>query len=187
MAIEDPATVCDGSFEIGEGREVLVGEGLVENRPEVLGRLQFGGVARQVDEPETLGHDQVRRGVPAGVIEQKRDHAIPSHPGLAGKQRQQRGKERLGDPVRHVPEGLARDRLDEGGDVQPLVAVMAKRDGPLTLGGPHSAQDRLQADAVLVRGPDRNRLVRVLCRFLGNDRGQLFLNASRSSGVAEAG
>src|SRR3954464_91293 len=28
-------------------------------------------------------------------------------------------------------------RLDEGGDVQPLVAVVAERDRPLTLGRPH--------------------------------------------------
>jgi hypothetical protein len=174
MAIEDSATVCDGSFQIGKGLEVLVGERLVEDGPEVLGRLQFGGVARQVDEPEALGHDQVRRGVPAGVVEQKRDHALASRSSLAGKERQQRGEERLGDAVRHVPEGLARGRLDEGGDVQPLVAVMAKRDGPLTLGGPHSAQDRLQPDAVLVRGPDLNRLIRVLGRFLGDGLLQLF-------------
>jgi hypothetical protein len=40
---------------------------------------------------------------------------------------------------------------------------------------------------VFVGRPDLDRLVRVLGRFLGNDRGQLFLNASRSSGVAEAG
>src|SRR3954453_5903691 len=71
--------------------------------------------------------------------------------------------------------------LDEGGDVEPLVAVVAEGDRPLTLGRPDPAQDRLQANVVLVRGPDLDRRVRVLCRFLGNDRGQLFLNASRSS------
>src|SRR3954447_15505891 len=54
------------------------------------------------------------------------------------------------------------------------LAVVTKCDGPLTLGRPDPAQDRLQADAVLIRGPDLNRFVRVLCRFLGNDRGQLF-------------
>src|SRR3954463_2667462 len=62
-------------------------------------------------------------------------------------------QERLGDAVRHGPEHLAGDRLDEGGDVQPLVAVVAEGDGTLTLGGPHPPDDRLQADAVLVRGP----------------------------------
>src|SRR3954466_16088359 len=77
--------------------------------------------------------------------------------------------------------------LDEGGDVEPLVAVVAERDGPLTLGRPHPSDDRLQPDTVLVGRPDLDRLVRVLGPLLGNNPGQLFLNASRSSGVAEAG
>src|SRR6186713_1683704 len=64
---------------------------------------------------------------------------------------------------------------------------MAKRDGPLAFGRPDPAQDRLQPDAVLVRGPDLDRLVRVLGPLLGNGLLQLFLNASRSSGVAPAG
>src|SRR4051794_27067068 len=72
------------------------------------------------------------------------------------------------------PEPLAGARLHEGGDVQPLVAVVTKRDRPLAFGRPHPPDDRLQANAVLIRGPDLNRFVRVLCRFLGNDRGQLF-------------
>src|SRR5215218_10972225 len=64
---------------------------------------------------------------------------------------------------------------------------MTKPDGPLALGRPHPAQDRLQPDAVLVRGPDLNRLVRVLGSRLSDGLLQLFLNAARSSGVAEAG
>jgi hypothetical protein len=174
IASEDPATVCDRAFQIGEGLEVLVCERLIQNGPEVLGRLKLGRVRGQGGEPEALRHDQVRCGVPAGAVEPEHDDAIPSRPGLARKQRQQRGEERLGDPVRHGPEHLARGWLHEGGDVQPLVAVVTKRDGPLTLGRPHPSDDRLQADAVLVRGPDLNRFVRVLGRFLGNDRGQLF-------------
>src|SRR3954454_8882351 len=85
------------------------------------------------------------------------------------------------------PEHLAGDRLHEGGDVQPLVAGGTERDRPLAFGRPHPPDDRLQPNAVLIRGPDLNRVVRVLCRFLGNDRGQLFLNVSHSSGVAAAG
>src|SRR3954468_13268444 len=85
------------------------------------------------------------------------------------------------------PEHLAGDRLDEGGHIKPLVAVVTKCDGPLTFGRPHPPDDRLQPNAVLIRGPDFDRLVRVLCRFLRDHRGQFFLNTSRSSGVAEAG
>src|SRR3954451_7103835 len=106
---------------------------------------------------------------------------------LRPKQRQQRRKERLRHPVRDGPEGLARDRLHEGGHVQPLVAVVTERDRPLTFGRPHPPDDRLQPDTVLVGGPDFDRRVRVLGSRLSDGLLQLFLNASRSSGVAEAG
>src|SRR4028118_866083 len=64
---------------------------------------------------------------------------------------------------------------------------MAKHNRPLAFGSPDSAQDRLQADAVLVCGPDLDRFIRVLGRFLCDYRGQLFSKAALSSGVAEAG
>src|SRR3954453_15572476 len=64
---------------------------------------------------------------------------------------------------------------------------MANRDRPLAFGRPDPAQDRLQANAVLVGRPDLDRLARVLRPLLGDGLLQLFLNASRSSGVAEAG
>src|SRR5215207_2870217 len=187
IAVEDPATVCDRAFQIGQGLKVLVREWLIQNGPEVLGGLKLGRVRGQVGEPEALRHNQVRRGVPAGAVEPKHDDAIPSRPSLTGKQRQQRGKEWLRDAVRDVPEHLAGDRLHEGGHIKPLVPMVAERDRPLTLGRPHPPDDRLQADAVLIRGPDLNRFVRVLCGFLRDHRGQLFLNVSHSSGVAEAG
>ncbi len=107
ITIENTTALGDDLLEIGKGLEVLVGERLVEDGPEVLGGLKLGGVWGQVDEPEALGHDQVGRGVPAGVVELKHDDAIPPRPSLARKQRQQRGEERLGDPVRYIPEGLA--------------------------------------------------------------------------------
>ena len=51
---------------------------------------------------------------------------------------------------------------------------MAKRDRPLALGRPDPVQDRLQPDAVLVRGPDLDRRVRVLGPRLGDGLLQLF-------------
>src|SRR3954467_9851899 len=97
--MENATARGDDVLEIGEGLEVVVGEWLVEDGPEVLGRLKLGGVWGQVDEPEALRDGQVRCGVPAGAVELKHDDAIPSRPSLAGKQRQQRRKERLGHPV----------------------------------------------------------------------------------------
>src|SRR5918993_2197850 len=64
---------------------------------------------------------------------------------------------------------------------------MTQRDGALAFGGLDSAQDRPQPDAMLIRGPDLDRLVRVLGRFLRDHRGQLLSKAALSAGVAEAG
>src|SRR3954453_17827679 len=84
--------------------------------------------------------------------------------------------------------GIEKGGLTRSGPLRkPLVAVVAEGDRPLTLGRPDPAQDRLQADAGLVRGPDLDRRVRVLGPLLGDGLLQLFLNASCSSGVAEAG
>src|SRR5215212_3966850 len=64
---------------------------------------------------------------------------------------------------------------------------MAERDRPLTFGRPHPSDNRLQADAVLVDCPDFDRRVRVSLGLLSDSLLQLFLNAARSAGVAEAG
>src|SRR3954471_8043179 len=187
IAIENATALGHDVLEISKRREVLVGERLIQDRPEVLGGLKLGRVWGQVDGPDPIRNSQVRRSVPAGVVEPEDDDAIPSRPSLTGKQRQQRSKEWLRDPVRDVPDHLAGDRLHEGGHVQPLITVVTERDGPLAFGRPDPAQDRLQPDAVLIRGPDLDCRVRVLGPLLGDGLLELFLNASRSSGVAAAG
>jgi hypothetical protein len=61
---------------------------------------------------------------------------------------------------------------------------MPERDRPGTHAGPDPAPDRLQAEAVLVLGPDLDRAARV--RRLGprDRRVEPLLNSARASGVA---
>src|SRR4028118_175741 len=59
------------------------GGGGSQNRPEGLSRLEFGRVPGQGDEPDPIRHNQVRRGVPAGLVEPKHDDALRFRPGLA--------------------------------------------------------------------------------------------------------
>jgi hypothetical protein len=132
--MENATALGHGSLEISKRGKVAVRERLIQNRPEMLGRLKLRGVPGQVDQPDPVRNSQVGRGVPAGGVEPEHDDALPSRPGLARKQRQQRSEERLGHSVRHLPERLAGDRLHEGGHVEPLVAVMTKRDGALAFG-----------------------------------------------------
>jgi len=70
---------------------------------------------------------------------------------------------------------------------KPLVAVMAKRDRALALGRPDAAQDRLQAEAVLVGRKHLDREVGTARGLFGNDFVEFFLNVDSSSGVAAFG
>ena len=64
---------------------------------------------------------------------------------------------------------------------------MAMRDRTLADGRPHPPPDRLQADAMLVRGKDLDLFAWVLRSLLGNGVRELFLNAAASSGEADLG
>ena len=64
---------------------------------------------------------------------------------------------------------------------------MAMRDWTFADRRPHAARDGLQANAVLVRGEDLDRLAGVLCRLFGEGIRELFLNAAASSGEADLG
>src|SRR6185312_16129458 len=103
IAIENATALGDDVLELSKRPEVVVGEWLIEDGPEVLSRLQFGRVWGQVEGPDPVRNCQVRCAVPAGVVELQHDDPLASRPGLTRKQRQQRGKERLRDAVRDVP------------------------------------------------------------------------------------
>src|SRR4051794_1555873 len=173
--VEGDAALGDRTVEVLDRAEVLVGERLVEHRPEAFGRLQLGAVGRQVDEPDALGDGQPRLRVPARVVEDEDDDPVATGAGLAGEEGEERLEDRLRHPVRQVPEDLARGRLHEGGHVEPLEAVMAGRARSLAFRRPDAAEDRLQPDAVLVGGEDVDDLARMLLGLLGEDGGELFL------------
>jgi hypothetical protein len=187
VGVEVEAAAGDDPVDLVQGREVPVDERLVEEGPEALGGLELGRVGRQVDEPDAARDGEPRLGVPAGVVEYEHDPAVPPGAGLLGELGQQGLEEGLGHPVREVPEGLAGGRMHEGGDVEPLVAVVAESDRALAPWRPDPTRDRLQPDPVLVRGEDLDRRAGVRRGLLGDGPGELFLNASRPSGVAEAG
>ena len=94
IAGENATARGDDVLEIGQGLEVPVGEWLIQDRPQVFCGLKLRRIPGQVNGPDAIRHDQVGCGVPAGVVEPEYDDALPSCPGLARKQRQQRGEER---------------------------------------------------------------------------------------------
>jgi hypothetical protein len=176
----------DGAEVVQRG-DMPIGDRLIHQRPEMLGRLEFGRVGRQEDEADPLGDGQVLGAMPAGVVEHEDDAALAAGAGLTGEEGEQFGEEGLGETAAEIPERLAAGRLHEAGEVEPLVAVVAKGDRPLTDGRPDPAADRLQAKAVLILRPNLNRPVGMR-RFGRSDSGiEPPLKAARCSGVAARG
>jgi hypothetical protein len=177
----------DGGAEVVERGEMPIDDRLIQQRPEMLGGLEFGRVGRQEDQADPVRNREAFGAMPASVVEHEDDAALAARTGLAGEGGEQFGKEGLGEAGAEIPERLAAGRLHEGGDVQPLVAVMAEGDRPLTDRRPDPAADRLQAKAVLVLCPDLDRAVGVRRPGRGDSGIQPPLKAARCSGVAARG
>src|SRR3712207_3196414 len=83
--------------------------------------------------------------MPAGVVEHEDDAALASRAGLAREAGEQFGEQGLREAAAEIPDRLAAGRLHEGGEVEPLVAVVAEGDRSLADRRPDPAPDRLQA------------------------------------------
>lgn len=178
VSCQEAAALGEDGVELVERLEMPVGYRLVEEGPEVFGRLQFRRVGRQVDEPDAVGDGEARLGVPAGVVEHQNDDAVASGAGLAREGGEHHLEERLVDAVGEIPHGLAGGGRDEGGDVEPLETVVAERDRTPALRRPDPALHRLQAEPVLVGGPELDRRAGMGFGLRGEGVGELFLNAA---------
>src|SRR5262245_9657781 len=174
---ERQAALGDDLVQILDDLEVAVYERLVDEGPQMLGRLQLWTVGGLEDEPNTIRHGEVLRSVPAGVVELQ--HDALARPGVDrfGEVGEHELEVSLADAVGNVPDRTAGDWLDEPGDVEPLEAMMRMRNGTLTDRRPHAARDRLQTDAMLIRRPDLDLGTRMLAPLIGGGALQFFLSA----------
>ena len=184
---EDHALVGDFLFEVLDGGDVLVDDRLVDERPQGFGRLQLRSVGRQINEPNAIGDFQIGCAMPSGIVEHEQNDASNAGFGFAREGFEQRLEERLRHAVGKIPEGFAGGRRCESRDVKPVETMMAMRDRTLADGRPHTSRDRLQTDAVLVRGEDLNWLAGMVRSLLGEGVREVFLNAAVSSGEADFG
>lgn len=111
----------------------------------------------------------MRRVLPTPVGRECRQHAL---------------EQSLVDAGGDVPDHLAGARCNEARHVEPLETMMADGDRPLAYRRPHAAQDRLQTNPVLVRGPDLDRELGVLGALLCYRPIEFFLNSAHSCSVA---
>lgn len=153
----------------------------------MLGGLELGTISGLIDESDAVWDGHIFRAMPTSIVELEHNDAVAPGAGLARKGFEQLCKERFVDAVRQIPDGLSARRRDEGGDVKPFVAVMTERNRPLADRRPDPAMDWLQAEPVLIRCPDLDRLVGMLGGFFGERLAETFLKTSTASVVADFG
>jgi len=163
---EGAASICDDVLQRFDRGDVFVDERFVDQLPQRLGRLQFRRVRRKKNQPHAFGNIQARFTMPACIVEHENDGSITSRAGLAREGFEQRLEERLRDAVMHIPESLACRGRHEGGDIEPVKAVMAKGDRPLADWRPDAPRYGLQAEPMLVACEDFDGPVGVFFRFL---------------------
>lgn len=140
-------------FELLDGGEMLVDEARVGQRPEMLGGLQLGGVGREKEQVHVVGHAQAHTGMPARTVEDEHDLLARTGPRRARKLRQLHFKEGNADGGGQMEEGATGGGMHEADQIAPCEAMLHRRGGPLANRGPDPAQERFQADAMFVGGP----------------------------------
>lgn len=177
---QDTATLTEHLIEIVEGLKILVGQRLVSQGPEPLGRLDFWRIGRQEHQLDPFWYLQVLGDVPARLVEYQNDVLVGAGADLPGK-RCEKGAEGRGiDAIADKPDHLSGCRADETIEIEPLEPVMAVGDRTAAPWGPDSPDDRLQPKPMLVKGPDFNRYRRFRAHELGNPGLEFFLKASCS-------
>lgn len=179
---EGGASSVEGVGKFVDGLERFVGDGFVGQRPETLGRLEFGGVWGQETEMQALGDAQPLGPMPPGIVEDQDDGLVGTDAGGLGESiedgLEQRRVDRTGEPPFHV----AARRAHEGVEIEPLIFVVADGDGAFAGLGPDAPRQRLQAETVLVESPDLDRPVGGARRV--HRLAEFFLNAAHSAGPA---
>ena len=84
------ASLADDFVQSFDCFDVLVDDGLVDERPQGLRRLQFRRIGRQKSQPHAIGHAQARLAMPAGVVDDEHDRALDAGLRLARENVEQR-------------------------------------------------------------------------------------------------
>ena len=181
---ESGAAPVETVGELVEGVEWLVGDALVGERPETLGGLKLGGVGGQEAQADALWWQKLFADVPAGVVEHDDHRLVRSGSDVAGEGLEHPLEQGDADAACHPPFHGAGRGPDEAIEVEPLVLVRGQRCRAPAAPRPDPANHRLQAEPVLVEGPDLDGAARLLGLRLVHCLAEFFLNPVRASSSA---
>lgn len=157
LLLEGETALCLHLFQRGQIREAHISQRLVGERPEVLSRLELGGVGGQDEQMDALGDLDVLTGMPSRSIQDQRNPLGRSCTDIPSKGSQHLPKERRLDGGQEPPLGLAGGGTDEATEIEPLVALLDGSNRPLADRCPHPADQRQEANPVLIGRPELDR------------------------------
>ena len=157
LPLEDQAALGLDRLQCRQAREGAIGQRLVGERPEVFGGLQLRRVGREEEQMDAVWHRHRLAGVPAGTIEHQEDALGRSRTHLPGKGGQHLTEEQGRHRGEQPPDRRTGGGANKATDVEPLIALLDGGNRALPFRCPHPADQRQQANAVLVGGPDFDR------------------------------
>lgn len=122
--------------------------------------------------------------MPARAIEDEHKLFAWTGADLPRERRQLYLEQGNGDGGRQMEDGATRGWVDKADDIAPLVAVLHWRHWSLPYRSPNPPQNRFEADAVFVGGPQLDLRVRKGRRQASQEWTKLFLKAAWVAGSA---
>jgi hypothetical protein len=145
------------ALEVGEIGQHLVGDGLVDERPEPFGGLQLRRVGWEQDEIDAVRESQLGGAMPAGLVAHQHHPVIGIDAFIAGELGEREGK-RLGAHGREqAPPTLPGRRPHEAVDVESLKAPSHAGRGPGADRRPDAAGDGQESEPMLILRPEGHR------------------------------
>lgn len=107
---EGNALAGDCLVEIRDGRDVLVDDRLIDQRPKGFGGLQLWTIGRQINKANTIWDCQIGCAMPSRIVKHEQDDACHARFGFPRKGFEQSLEKFLRHTVGQIPEGFAGGR-----------------------------------------------------------------------------
>ena len=140
-------------FKLIQGSECLIGNTFIRERPQALAGLEFWGVGRQVEQVDALRHHEFAAALPTRLIKDQQHALGRACADRLSEESKRDGEEFCRHAGKQIPLALAGPRLHKRVDVKPLVALLDGHARTRAFTHPDAAQDRFEADAMLIGGP----------------------------------
>lgn len=174
MSLEPAAALCLNILQLIKRTEDAIGQWLIGERPQAFCGLQFRRMRGQKEQMQPFGNHQSTTLVPASLIQHQENLLVWPHALFLCESSQNERKDLCIDRGHEQPRRLSTRRLDKAIQIHPLIARSHHCPHSAPFACPDPAQDRFEADAVLILSPHFNPGFGICLDQLADLLGQFF-------------